>query len=209
MPKNQYFLGGLRPPEPPTRALPWTQWGPKAAPIPPAHVFWTWWANGPSSPFSRYIPVRIKRRLWENHVLKMRIKFQMGCYIYYCVRGTTVVGVWLGKWVLLCVHAPVTHVLVTQIIVILSDNSQIPNSEPIIIRVELSWVYWCFKSHATIFQSYMWRHRCAGGLKNLYLRSGSQRHRHFAGFFNVPVLHRSGTTLFIRWFRHTAPFSRL
>ena len=38
----------------------------------------------------------------------------------------------------------------------------------------------------------------------MYLRSGSQRHRHFAGFFNVPVLHRHGTTLFIRWFRHTA-----
>ena len=29
----------------------------------------------------------------------------------------------------------------------------------------------------------------------MYLRSGSQRHRHFAGFFNVPVLHRHGTTL--------------
>ena len=65
-------------------------------------------------------------------------------------------------------------------------------------------------SQLTIFQSYMWRHRCAGGLKKkLYLRSGSQRHRHFAGFFNVSVLHRHGTTLFIRWFRHTAPFSRL
>ena len=64
------------------------------------------------------------------------------------------------------------------------------------------WVYWCFTSHATIFQSYMWRHRCAGGLKKklLYLRSGSQRYRNFAGFFNVP-----GTNLFIRWFRHTAP----
>ena len=32
-------------------------------------------------------------------------------------------------------------------------------------------------------------------MKKLYLRSGSQRHRHFAGFFNVPVLHRHGTTL--------------
>ena len=73
----------------------------------------------------------------------------------------------------------------------------------------LSWVYWCFTSHATIFQSYMWQHRCAGGLKKLYLRSGSQRHRHFVGFFNVPVLHRHVTTLFIRWFRHNAPFSRL
>ena len=52
------------------------------------------------------------------------------------------------------------------------------------------WIYFCFTSHATVFQSYMWRHRCAGGLKKkLYLRSGSQRHRHFVGFFNVPVLH--------------------
>ena len=62
---------------------------------------------------------------------------------------------------------------------------------------------------APAIQSYMSRHRCAGGLDKLYLRSGSQRHRHFAGFFNVPVLHRHGTTLFIRWFRHTAPISRL
>ena len=30
-------------------------------------------------------------------------------------------------------------------------------------------------------------HRCAGGFKKLDLRSGSQRHRHFVGFFNVPV----------------------
>ena len=29
----------------------------------------------------------------------------------------------------------------------------------------LSWVYWCFTSHVTIFQLYMWWHRCAGGLK--------------------------------------------
>ena len=70
-------------------------------------------------------------------------------------------------------------------------------------------VYSCFTSHATIFQSYMWRHRCAGGLKKkLYLRSGSQRHRHFVWFFKVPV-HQHWTTLFTRWFRHTAPFSRL
>ena len=52
----------------------------------------------------------------------------------------------------------------------------------------------------------MSRHRCVDGLKKkLYLRSGYQRHRHFAGFFNVPALHRHGTNLFIRWFRHTAP----
>ena len=43
-------------------------------------------------------------------------------------------------------------------------------------------------SHATIFQLvYVTAHRCAGGLKKLNLRSGSQRHRHFVGFFNVPV----------------------
>ena len=32
-------------------------------------------------------------------------------------------------------------------------------------------------------------HRCTGGLKKkkFDLRSGSQRHRHFEGFFNVPV----------------------
>ena len=35
---------------------------------------------------------------------------------------------------------------------------------------------------------YVTAHRCAGGLKKkLNLRSGSQRHRHFVGFFNVPV----------------------
>ena len=54
-------------------------------------------------------------------------------------------------------------------------------------------IAWCFTSHKKIFQ---WRHRCAGRLKKLYLRSGSQRHRHFGGFFNVPVLHRHGATLF-------------
>ena len=30
-------------------------------------------------------------------------------------------------------------------------------------------------------------HRCEGGLKKLDLWLGSQRHRHFVGFFNVPV----------------------
>ena len=36
---------------------------------------------------------------------------------------------------------------------------------------------------------YVTAHRCAGGRKKkLDLRSGSQRHRHFVGFFNVPVL---------------------
>ena len=34
---------------------------------------------------------------------------------------------------------------------------------------------------------YVTAHRCAGGLKKLDLRSGSQHYRHFAGFFNMPV----------------------
>ena len=53
-------------------------------------------------------------------------------------------------------------------------------------KSKISWVYWCFTSHATIFQSYMWRHRCASGLKKkLYLRMGSQHQRHFVGFFTA------------------------
>ena len=36
---------------------------------------------------------------------------------------------------------------------------------------------------------YVTAHRCAGGLKKkLDIRSGFQRHRHYLGFFNVPVL---------------------
>ena len=53
---------------------------------------------------------------------------------------------------------------------------------------------------------YVTAHRCTGELKKLDLRSGSQRHRHFVGFFNVPIL---APTRGHRWFRHTAPFSRL
>ena len=41
------------------------------------------------------------------------------------------------------------------------------------LSIDIVWVYWCLKSHATIFQSYMRRHRCADGLeKKLYLRFG-------------------------------------
>ena len=63
-------------------------------------------------------------------------------------------------------------------------------------------VCWSLTFHATRFQLYMWRHRCAGGQKKLYLhvRSGSQSHRYFVGFFNVPVQHRHGATLFVRLF---------
>ena len=101
----------------------------------------------------------------------------------------------------------VKHVVVNVLNIFLYDLNQ--NS----LLFTLGWLslslslLFFFTSHITIFQSYMWRHRCAGGLKKkLYLRSGSQRHIHFAGFFNVPVIHRHGTNLFIRWFRHAAPF---
>ena len=67
---------------------------------------------------------------------------------------------------------------------------------------EVRWVEvnWLFKYFS---------HICAvtGGLKKLDLRSGSQRHRHFVGFFNVPVL--APSLDHIQWFRHNALFSRL
>ena len=57
---------------------------------------------------------------------------------------------------------------------------------------------------------YVTAHRCAGPpKKKLDLRSGSQCHRHYVGFFNVPVQTPTRDPLFIRWFQHTAPFSRL
>ena len=56
----------------------------------------------------------------------------------------------------------------------------------------------------------MTAHRGTGGLKKkLNLRSGSQRHRHFVGFFNVPVQSLTRTILFIRLFREITPVSRL
>ena len=53
-------------------------------------------------------------------------------------------------------------------------------------QFELSWVYRCFTSHATIFQSYMWRHKCAGGLNRTHQKSQMPvryhgfKHEHFA-----------------------------
>ena len=38
-----------------------------------------------------------------------------------------------------------------------------------------------------VINMYVTAHRCAGGLKKFDLLSGSQRHRHFVWFFNVPV----------------------
>ena len=66
--------------------------------------------------------------------------------------------------------------------------------------VELNWLFnVTINNISVIFVTDVTAHRCAGGLeKKLDLRSGSQRHRHIVGFFNVPVLYRHGTTLFIR-----------
>ena len=55
---------------------------------------------------------------------------------------------------------------------------------------------------------YVTAQKCSWSEK-LYLRSGSERHRHFVEFLNVPFKHRHGVTLFIRLFRETAPCSRL
>ena len=47
----------------------------------------------------------------------------------------------------------------------------------------------CLTSQLTIFQSYMWRHIDVQAYwrRELDLQSGSQCHRHFVGFFNVPI----------------------
>ena len=52
--------------------------------------------------------------------------------------------------------------------------------------VELNWLFNVTINDISVI--YVTAHRCAGGLKKFDLRSGSQRHRHFVGFFNVPVL---------------------
>ena len=57
---------------------------------------------------------------------------------------------------------------------------------------------------------YVTAHRCAGGLKKkLDLRSGSQRHRHFVGFFNVPAQAPTRGQPFYTVIPKIAPFSRL
>ena len=66
-----------------------------------------------------------------------------------------------------------------------------PLSKPCILEWKSSeWVNCLFNVTINdISVIYVTAHRCAGGLKKkLDLRSGSQRHRHFVGFFNVPVL---------------------
>ena len=60
----------------------------------------------------------------------------------------------------------------------------------IVIGVEVNWLFNVTINDISVI--HVTAHRCAGGLKKkLYLRSGSQRHRHFVGLFNVPVLART------------------
>ena len=52
--------------------------------------------------------------------------------------------------------------------------------------MELDWLFNVTINDISVI--HVTAHRCAGGLKKyLDLRSGSQRHRHFVGFFNVPI----------------------
>ena len=72
------------------------------------------------------------------------------------------------------------------------------------------WVYWCFMSHQQYF-SYIcdgtdvqadWRRSCTytQAPNAIDISQGS---------LTCPSKHQHGPTLFIRWFRHTAPFSCL
>ena len=50
---------------------------------------------------------------------------------------------------------------------------------------EVNWLFNVTINSTSVI--YVTAHRCAGGLKKLDLRPGSQRHRLFVGFFKVPV----------------------
>ena len=57
---------------------------------------------------------------------------------------------------------------------------------------------------------YVTAHRCTGGLKKKFdLRSGSQSHRHFVGFFNVPVQAPTRGQPFYGYSEKPPQFSRL
>ena len=56
---------------------------------------------------------------------------------------------------------------------------------------------------------YLTAHRCAGGLKKLNLRSGSQRHIHFVGFLNVPIQAPTRGHPFYTGIPRNRPYSRL
>ena len=66
----------------------------------------------------------------------------------------------------------------------------------------------CLTSQLTIFQSYT-AHKCAGGLKSWTYGRAPNVIDNSWGSLTCPSKHRHGTNLFIRWFRYTAPISRL
>ena len=49
----------------------------------------------------------------------------------------------------------------------------------------VNWLFYLTINEISVI--YMTAHRSVGGLEKVDLRSGSQRHRHFVGFFNLPV----------------------
>ena len=83
-------------------------------------------------------------------------------------------------------------------------------SENYMNLLELSWIG-CLTSQLTIFQSYMWRHI---DVQADWRRSWTYGRAPNAidisyGSLTCPSKPRHRTNLFIRWFRHTAPISRL
>ena len=73
---------------------------------------------------------------------------------------------------------------------------------------KLTWTLVFYVTCNNISVIYVTAHRCAGGLKKLYLRSDSTRLRHFVGLRSLtcPSKHRHGAILCIRLFRETTLF---
>ena len=72
------------------------------------------------------------------------------------------------------------------------------------------WIWLFNVTFNNISVIYVTAHRRAGGLKKkLNLRSGSQRHRHFVGFFNVPVQAPTRDPPFYGYSEKPPHFSRL
>ena len=60
------------------------------------------------------------------------------------------------------------------------------SSRGIEVNCKVNWLFNVTINDISVI--YVTAHGCAGGLKKMDLRLGSQRHRHLVGFFNVPVL---------------------
>ena len=53
------------------------------------------------------------------------------------------------------------------------------------LRMRVNWLFNVTINDISV--KFVKEQKCAGGLRKLDLRSGSQRHRNFVGFCNVPV----------------------